>query len=261
MIYADWMIFLLKLLLVPTFTAIVSFSSRKWGPIVGGWLIGLPLTSGPVALFLALEQGNVFASAASSAIMMGIISVFMFALAYATTAMRFLWRLSLLAGLCAYFACTFFLESVRLPLPFGFVMVLGVLVITLLLMPHAGSEKVLFTTRRWEIPARMGSATVLVFFITGVAQWFGPQLTGLLTPFPVYATILAVFTHRSQGGAPAISLLRGVVAGSFTFTTFFLVISATIINWGVGLAFVSAILIGIVTHAISFQFLKRETRD
>jgi hypothetical protein len=254
------MIFLLKLLLVPTFIAVVSLSSRKWGPMVGGWLIGLPLTSGPVAFFLDLEQGDIFASAASSAIMVGIISVFIFALAYAWSAMRFHWRLSLLAGLCAYFACTFFLESVKLPLLYAFVTVLGILVITLILLPHVGLEKVSFTSRWWEIPARMVSATALVFFITGVAQWFGPQLTGLLTPFPVYATILAVFTHRSEGGPPAITLLRGVVAGSFTFTTFFLVISATIINWGVGLAFVSAILISAVTHAISFQFLRRQIR-
>ncbi|MGD0424488.1 MAG: hypothetical protein ABSA92_13680 [Candidatus Bathyarchaeia archaeon] len=77
----------------------------------------------------------------------------------------------------------------------------------------------------------MVSATILVFVITGVAQWLRPQLTGLLIPFPVYATILAVFTHRSEGGAAAIKLLRGVVAGSFTFTTFFLIISGTIIKW------------------------------
>ncbi|MGA8905825.1 MAG: hypothetical protein WB661_12550 [Candidatus Bathyarchaeia archaeon] len=260
MIYADWMILLLKLLLVPTFIGLVSLSSRRWGPIVGGWLIGLPLTSGPVAFFLALEQGDVFASEASTAIMMGIISVFAFALAYTWSATRFFWRLSLLASLCAYFACTVFLQSTKLPLLIDFVSVLGVLLITLLLMPHVTLEGVSLRTGWWEIPARMVSATALVFLITGVAQWLGPQLTGLLTPFPVYATILAVFTHRSEGGAHAIRLLRGVVAGSFTFAIFFLIISATITNWGVGLAFVSAILISALTHAVSFQLLRREGR-
>ena len=251
------MILLLKLLLVPTFIGLVSLSSRKWGPIVGGWLIGLPLTSGPVAFFLALEQGNVFASAASKAIMMGIISVFTFALAYTCSATRHQWRPSLLAGLCAYFACTLLLDSIELSLLVSFISVLGVLVVTLLLMPKVSLSKTSYRTGWWEIPARMVSATVLVFVITGVAQSLGPQLTGLLTPFPVYATILAVFTHRSEGGAHAIKLLRGLVAGSFTFTTFFLIISATITNWGVGLAFGSAILISALTHTVSFQFLRR----
>ena len=258
MIYADWMILILKLLLAPTFIGLVSLSSRKWGPIVGGWLIGLPLTSGPVAFFLALEQGDTFASAASKSIMMGIISVFTFTLAYTWLAERHQWRLSLLSGLCAYFACTFMLNSIELPLLISFISVLGVLVVTLELMPHVRLSKTTYRTVWWEIPSRMVSATVLVFVITGVAQWLGPQLTGLLTPFPVYATILAVFTHRSEGGANAIKLLRGVVAGSFTFTTFFLILSATLTNWGVGLAFVSAILISTLTHTVSFQLLRRE---
>jgi len=258
--YADWMILLLKVFLVPTFIGLVSVSSRKWGPIVGGWLIGLPLTSGPVAFFLALEQGDVFASAASKAIMMGIVSVFAFACTYAWSATRHQWHISLLAGLCAYLACTLLLNSIGWPLLVSFVFVLGALVATLLLMPQVSWSKSRYRMGWSEIPARMFSATVLVFVITGVAQWLGPQLTGLLTPFPIYATILAVFTHRFEGGANAIKLLKGVVAGSFTFTMFFLMISTTIIDWGVGWAFVSAMLISILTHAISFEFLRRGSR-
>ncbi len=257
MMNIDWLTFLLKLLLVPTFIGIVSLSGRKWGPTVSGWLVGLPLTSGPVVFILALEQGNVFASATSQAIIMGIVSVFIFALVYSWAAMHRTWPLSLLAGLCVYFACTFFLEFISLPLLIGFALAIAVLLTSLLLMPQAGSDKVSQKSPRWEIPARMVSATALVFLITGVAQMLGPQLTGLLTPFPIYATILAVFTHRYAGGAQAVKLLRGVVAGSFTFAVFFLVISSTIIVWGIGLAFVCAIGVSLLTHAASFQFLRR----
>jgi hypothetical protein len=206
---------------------------------------------------LAPEQGNVFASATSRAIMMGIVSVFIFALVYSWAAMYRMWRISLLASLCVYFACTFFLEFINLPLLIGFALAIAVLLTSLLLMPRAGSERVSQKSPRWEIPARMLSATALVFLITGLAQWLGPQLTGVLTPFPVYATILAVFTHRYEGGAQAVRLLRSVVAGSFTFAVFFLIISSTIIFWGIGLAFVCAISVSLLTHAASFQFLQR----
>jgi len=146
LVYADWMILLLKLLLVPMFIGLVSLSSSKWRPIVGGWLIGLPLTSGPVAFFLALEQGNAFASAASKAIMMGIISVFTFALAYTWSATRHQWRLSLLAGLCAYFDCTLLLNSIEWSLLISFILVLGVLMLTLLMMPHVRLGKATYRT-------------------------------------------------------------------------------------------------------------------
>jgi hypothetical protein len=253
----DWVTFLLKLLLVPTFISIVSVAGRRWGPTVSGWLIGLPLTSGPVAFFLALEQGTVFASEASRGIMLGIISVFVFCLVYSRLAIHLKWTPSLLGALVSYFALTYLLDASSPSLLIGFASILVILVASLALMPSVKSGKTSATIPRWEIPARMISATALVFIITGVAQLLGPQLTGLLTPFPVYLTILVVFIHRLQGGGQAVRLLRGVVAGSLTFAVFFLVISTTILPWGVGASFIAAICIGLVTHACSFQFLKR----
>src|SRR5437660_411979 len=42
-------------------------AGRRWGPGVSGWLVGFPLTSGPVAFFLALDQGVSFAAGAAVA--------------------------------------------------------------------------------------------------------------------------------------------------------------------------------------------------
>lgn len=253
----DWVTFGLKLVLVPTFIGIVSLAGRRWGPTVGGWLIGLPFTSAPVAFFLALEQGRLFASEASLAIMVGIISVFVFSVVYSWVAMHRGWLLSMLAGFFAYFACTYLLDMVNEPPLMGFVIVILVLVASIILMPRVGSGKASKRKLRWEIPARMVSATALVFLITGVAQILGPQLTGLLTPFPVYASILAIFTHKFDGGVQAVHLLKGVVAGSFTFAVFFLVISTTIVSWGIAPSFLCAMGLSLLTHTVSLQFLRR----
>jgi hypothetical protein len=254
----DLVTFSLKLILVPTFIGAVSLAGRRWGPAISGWLIGLPLTSGPVAFFLALEQGNVFASEASRAIMMGIVSVFVFCVAYSWIAVHHMWLPSMLGGWVVYFASTALLEMVYLPLLVCFAFVLAVLLLSIVLMPKAASENVLIVSPRWDIPARMFSATALVILITGIANLLGPQLTGLLTPFPVYATILAVFTHRLGGRNQTVKLLRGVVAGSFTFAVFFLVISMTIIAWGLGVSFVCAIGVSLVSHTVSLLFLKHQ---
>src|SRR6184192_563504 len=55
----------LKLVLTPALIAIATLAGRRFGPSIGGWLVGLPFTSGPVSLFLALEQGTSFAAAAA----------------------------------------------------------------------------------------------------------------------------------------------------------------------------------------------------
>jgi O-antigen/teichoic acid export membrane protein len=50
----------LKLVLTPLLIAAASLARRRWGHAVSGWLLGLPLTSGPVAFFLAIERGASF---------------------------------------------------------------------------------------------------------------------------------------------------------------------------------------------------------
>jgi len=260
MLIIEWATLLLKLVLVPTFIAAVSLAGRRWGTTVSGWLIGLPFTSGPVAFFLALEQGNFFASKASEAIMLGIVSVFVFCLFYSRLALSLGWFQCALAGITVFFASTFLLDSVSLPLFAEFALALFALVAVVLLMPHVGSDKVSSWRTRWELPARMASATALVILITGVAPLLGPHLTGLLSPFPIYATTLAVFTHKSQGGEEAIKLLRGLVVGSFTFILFFLILSMTIVTWGIVLSFLMALGVSLLTHIISFQVLRFRDR-
>jgi len=260
MIDIDWVTLILKLVLVPTFIAAVSLAGRRWGTTVTGWLIGLPLTSGPVAFFLALEQGTFFASKASQAIMLGIASVFVFCLVYAHLAVSLNWFKSMLAGIAAFLASTLFLDMMALPLFIEFALATSVLVVVLVLMPHVGSDTISPWRTRWELPARMFSATALVILITGVAPLLGPQLTGLLSPFPIYATTLAVFIHRSQGGEDAVKLLRGIVVGSFTFIMFFLILSLTVVTWGITTSFLTAIGLSLFTHIASLQLLKFRKR-
>ena len=55
----------IKLILTPLAITAIALAGRRWGPAVGGWIAGLPLTSGPVSLYLALEQGRTFAATAA----------------------------------------------------------------------------------------------------------------------------------------------------------------------------------------------------
>jgi hypothetical protein len=256
----DWTTLALKLVLVPTFIGVVSLAGRRWGTTISGWLVGLPLTSGPVAFFLALEQGKFFAYEASEAIMVGIVSSFAFCVVYSRLAISHGWPKCTLAGMTAFFVSTFLLDLATMPLFVAFAFSLLVLVLCALLMPHVGSDKMSPWRTKWELPGRMVSATALVILITGFAPFLGPQLTGLLSPFPIYATTLGVFTHRSQGGEEAVKLLRGVVVGSFTFIVFFLILSLTIVAWGIAPSFLMAICASLLTHGTSLKVLKFRNR-
>jgi hypothetical protein len=77
-------------------------------------------------------------------------------------------------------------------------------------------------------------ATLFVVGLTEASEHLGPHLTGLLSPFPLYATILAAFAHAFEGPPAAIRVLKGMVQGLFSFAVFFLIVAEIIEKAGVG---------------------------
>src|SRR5205807_6194643 len=78
----------LKLVLTPLLVGAASLAGRRWGSSVGGWLIGIPFTSGPIAFFLALSPGPRFAASAAAGIMAGAVSQSAVCLSYSWAAQR-----------------------------------------------------------------------------------------------------------------------------------------------------------------------------
>ena len=85
------------------------------GGAVSGWLVGLPLTSGPVIFFLALSSGTVFAASAIAGTISGGFSLAAFCLAYAWLAIRFDWRVALTGSLLAYFGIVVLMQNIIIP--------------------------------------------------------------------------------------------------------------------------------------------------
>jgi hypothetical protein len=253
--------FLLKLLLVPTLILTASLAGNRWGPAVSGWLVSLPLTSAPVVFFLAVEQGGTFASRASVGVILGLASITLFAFAYCWLALRHLevgWPYPLLLGSGAFFFLTLLFVYVQAPAVLAFVGVVLFLFLAYRLLPRPPTSIESNTVVVWwEIILRMVAATALVLIITQVSSTLGPQLSGLLTPFPVYVSVLASSTYRLHGPGPAVQLVRGATLGLFTPATFFLIVSTTVVWLGIGPSFGLAIAASPLVHWLAFGLLKR----
>jgi len=243
----------LKLVLTPILIAAASLAGRRWGQAVGGWLVGLPLTSGPVAFFLALDQGAGFAAAVAVGSLTGALAEVAFCLAYGWSARRG-WPLALAAASVAFAVAATGLQRLALPLLALTAIAIVMLVIALRLMPKRAAVIVTAPAPRWDLPARMIITTVLVVALTGLAPWLGPRLSGVLATFPVYAAILAVFAHRA-GAAPAVQVLRGLLLGLFSFAGFFLVLGGLIERLGVAGGFVAATAAALAIQAGSLAFV------
>jgi len=96
----------------------------------------------------------------------------------------------------------------------------------------------------------MAAATTVVVVVTTLAPVLGSHLAGLLSPFPVFGAVLAVFTHRTHGAAGATQTLDGLVLGLIAPAVFFLVLAMTLSSLGL-VAFVFATLAAFAAQTLS----------
>ena len=222
---------------------------------MGGVIVALPLTSGPVALFLVLERGPAFAAGASLGSMAGALAQGVFCLGYSALAARG-WPLAFTGGTAAFALTGLVLQRLALALiPLSLVVTVG-LTAAMLMMPRGQEARRHAPPPAWDILARMVVATTLVLALTAAAATLGPRLSGLLATFPVYAGILAVFGHRHDGPGPATRALRGLLAGLFSFAAFFAVIAALIERVGTAPAFAAALLVTVALQGLALALVR-----
>jgi hypothetical protein len=248
----------LKLILAPIIIGSASLAGRKWGPAVSGWIVGMPLTSGPVIFFVALSHEKAFAANAALGVLSGGLSLVAYALAYSWLAVKFRWQISIAVSLFVFSISTILLQNFTFPLLPIFGMVCAALVVGLWLMPKDAVEKESESkSGPWDIPARIFIGTSFILLLTGIAPYIGSRLTGLLTTIPLYVTILTIFAHRSQGPAAAAHVLRGLLYGMFAFTGFFITLSLLIERVSLAGAFGAAILTALVIQGSSLWILRQ----
>jgi hypothetical protein len=251
-------ILVLKLILAPIIIGSASLAGRRWGPAVSGWIVGMPLTSGPVIFFVALSHSSAFAANAALGVLSGGLSLVFYALTYSWLATQFHWPIAISGSLLVFAATTIFLQSHTFPLLPVFIMVCIVLLIGLVLMPKdIVEEESENKAGRWDIPIRILIGTSFILLLTGIAPFIGSRLTGLLTTIPLYITILTIFAHRDQGPAAAAHVLRGLLYGMFAFTGFFIMLNQLIERVSLAAAFGTAIFIALVIQGSTLLIVRK----
>lgn len=250
------MLLLFKILLAPVLIALVSLAGRRWGPSVSGWLLGIPFNSGPILLFLVLEEGPQFASRTALGSLLGILAWAAFSLVYAHVCLKLPWWYSTLIGWAAYFVVAAVLLPVTLSVVPLFVVVAVALVFTLWAFPKVAQPRSQTDYGRYDLWLRMATASVMVVSLTGFAKLLGPTASGILSAFPAYTTILAVFSHLHEAEA-AVHVLKGVTAGLYTASTFFLVLSPSLLHLSATASFLLAITAALLVQGATLIYVRR----
>lgn len=250
---------LLKLFLVPSFLLLLSLAGKRWGPSVAGWLAGLPVVAGPILFFFALEHGSAFASNAAASSLSAVFASVVFSVAYAHAARYVSWICSLPIALSAWSAAAFVLSH----LPINANLSLLIAILTLLAAPHCFPvEQTSLAARvvtNTELCIRMLAGAALTLGVTFAAGALGQAWSGLLAVFPVLGIVLAVFSHRSQGAAFVVALLRAMATGLYSFSAFCFTLSQTLLHTSVATAFAAAVGVALAVQVITKKHLSHSS--
>jgi hypothetical protein len=253
-------VLILKLVVTPLLIAVATLVARRWGPGVGGWLAGFPLTSAPVSIFLALEQGPAFAAGAAVGTLLGLAALGVCCLVYGRVARHVGWIGSTAAGLGAFVACAALLSRITESLLAAFLVVCATLVVAALALPATSRGGAGVQAPPWDLPARMIVATGVVLTLTTAATHLGPTLSGLLSPVPVFLLVLAIFAQRSEGADASIRVMMGGIIGSFAFAVFFLIVGIGLGRLGIGVTYALASGSTIAVNGVALSMGRRLLR-
>jgi hypothetical protein len=247
---------LIEVLGAPALAAAATLTARRWGPSVGGVVSAFPAIVGPVLLIAALVHGPAVAARTADGTLLGLVALSAFAVGYGHGAHRWRWPISLGAGwLGAGLAAlgAGLLAGGDSP-PAGLLGAVGSLALAYVALPPAPPNTAVRAPAlplAHDVLTRMVLTAVLVIALAAAGAAVGPLVGGMLAALPVLASLLAVFTHRQDGGGAATSLLRGAVAGMAGFVAFVEVVAVLIVPAGTGAAFAVATAAAVAVQALT----------
>jgi uncharacterized membrane protein (GlpM family) len=203
-------------------------------------------------LVFALSHGRAFAADAAAGTLLGILSLLAFIVVYARLAGRVRWGASLILGWGAFFVMTGALSLTTVGADPALAVVLGAVALTLVVLPRVQGER-LSPVRlpAWDLPLRGLSALALVLALTALADQLGAKLSGLLAPFPVVASVLAVFTHAQHGEQDLRRIMRGFVIGLVAYSLFCFALAVSLESLGIAASFLLAAVVALSAQAVA----------
>jgi hypothetical protein len=234
------MLFFAKLAIAPVLVALVSLAARAWGPTIGGLIMGLPWMTGPVLFLLGLEKGEAFVAEACVGVLLGVVGIAGYVLAYIAFARWTSWAASLTAASAAFATAGLGTSGFRPSLSVAAALAVVSLVGAYLVMPTPVAPPGPRLLPWWDIPMRMLATAALVALITLWADKFGPQFSGIVATFPVILTVVGAFTHYRWGWVAVAQLARGVTLSLLSFVAFFLVVGSMVAARGLVMAYAIA---------------------
>jgi len=251
---------ILKLTIVPLALLIFGIVERLHGPRIAGWLAGFPIVAGPLLVFVTLEQGTNFGSAAALGAYFGLVPWLAFTASYAWCSRFWGWFGCTVASFAVWTALAFAAATLQGGSRWLEILPFAILVWAVCLYPRGEPSDEEREHVWWGLPARAVAGAALTIVITQFASMLGTRWSGIFTTFPVMGSIIAISSHVQYGRHAVQEAVAGMTmglasVGAFCFATYIL-LGMT----GMWTAFILALVVSTSIHGLTWLLFKHRSR-
>jgi hypothetical protein len=204
-------LFYLKIVIGPFMVLSVTYLQRRFGDRFGGWLIGLPITTGPFILIISIQEGAAFGGRTTHGVLLGQIALIAFCWIYAKAALRCNWLTAILCGSVACLTVGYCVTQVKVATWVSTGVLIILWIVAMKFWPHSTHSSQKITPPRWELPVRVVVTLLLLLSLSALAPHLGAKVAGAVSTYPVIASVLGTFNQRRFGPAATVATLRGLM--------------------------------------------------
>lgn len=250
---------IVKMAVTAAFLLAATITAERAGPLIGGLVATLPISAGPVYVFLALDHGAHFiAQAALGSLVTNAVNV-VFAMSYALLAQKRSMSVSLTGAFVVWLAV--FYVTAQVPWTLALALLFNVIVIagSLWIVHPLRHVRVAAVQARWyDLLLRAGMVATLVGTVVTLSYTIGPRLSGNLTVAPIVLTSIIIILHRRIGGPATAAILANAVIGLGGFGIAVAALHLTAERLGSPLALTLTLAISVACNLVLY-FVRQRT--
>ena len=245
-----WLALTIKMAVTALSVSVATIIAERLGAVAGALVATLPVSAGPVYVFLALDHDAAFISASAVASLALNTATAMFITVYVLTAQRRSLWISISLAITVWLAVTLALVPVHWSAPSALVLNLVVFALCVWIVKPYGRVAMPPTIRPWyDFVMRAGMVALLVGAVVTLSFRIGPTGSGVLAVFPVIYTSIMLILHRRVGGPATAAVLANAVFALAGFGAALLTLHLAAVPLGSALALIAALSVSVAWNA------------
>jgi hypothetical protein len=244
---------IVKMAITAGFLLAATVIAERAGPLIGGLVATLPISAGPVYVFLALDHDAHFIAQSALGSLVTNAYNLAFALTYALLAQKRSLAVSLGGAYAVWLALTLAGGAVAWTLATAIVLDIVLLAIALWLsapLRHAPMPRI---QQRWyDLMLRAGMVAILVGTVVTISFYVGPTISGHLAVFPIVLSSIAIILHRRVGGPATAAVIANAIIGLGGFAVSLVALYLTAERLGSWLALALTLLVSLVGNRLIY---------